>query len=215
MLFLSVISLIFQQLTSDEMAHVLHTEKSQSQTWTSIVAMILGQSYLLNNKQRTQVWIYGQFKAKTWHTLLPSTLARGFEWGIYSHNVRTYVSVTLRNVNLRSHAHRGTHASRALTHEYTGCTYCSTTLDHLASALIKYTILSTMVIGIHTEHSLYTCFCPVKYIHTVKYCGCLTCMLRAGCYIAWQGCSHQTGLTGTNQTNQTGDYSPGWLIFLC
>ena len=35
-------------------------------------------------------------------TLLPSALARGFEWGIYSCNVRTYVSVTLRNVNLRS-----------------------------------------------------------------------------------------------------------------
>ena len=37
--------------------------------------------------------------------LLPSALPRGFEWGIYSHNVsayiRTYVSVTLRNVNLR------------------------------------------------------------------------------------------------------------------
>ena len=55
MLFLLVISLTFQQLTSDVIAHVLHTEKSQSQTWTSIVAMILGQSYLLNNKQRTQV----------------------------------------------------------------------------------------------------------------------------------------------------------------
>ena len=37
--------------------------------------------------------------------LLPSALARGSEWGIYSRNVRayvrTYVSVTLRNVNLR------------------------------------------------------------------------------------------------------------------
>ena len=33
----------------------------------------------------------------------------------------TYVSVTLRNVNLRSRASIGTHASRALTHEDTGC----------------------------------------------------------------------------------------------
>ena len=37
--------------------------------------------------------------------------------------VRTYVSVTLRNVNLRSRPRIGTHAScaRALTHEDTGC----------------------------------------------------------------------------------------------
>ena len=34
-----------------------------------------------------------------------------------------YVSVTLRNVNLHSCARRETHASRALTHEDTGCTY--------------------------------------------------------------------------------------------
>ena len=32
---------------------------------------------------------------------MPSALVWGFEWGIYSHNVRMYVSVTLRNVNLR------------------------------------------------------------------------------------------------------------------
>ena len=36
--------------------------------------------------------------------LLPSVLARGFERGIYSRNVHTYVSVTLRNVNLCSRA---------------------------------------------------------------------------------------------------------------
>ena len=39
--------------------------------------------------------------------LLPSALARGIEWGIYSRNVRAYirmyVSVTLRNVNSRQH----------------------------------------------------------------------------------------------------------------
>ena len=59
--------------------------------------------------------------------LLPSGLAWGFEWGIYSRNVRayvcTYVSVTLRNVNLRSR--RGTHTSRALTRENTGCLHSS------------------------------------------------------------------------------------------
>ena len=49
--------------------------------------------------------------------VLPSALAWGFEWGIYSRNVRTYVSVTLRNVNLRSRARRWTHASRAPTQE--------------------------------------------------------------------------------------------------
>ena len=47
--------------------------------------------------------------------------------GIYSRNVRTYIrtymSVTLRNVNLRSRARRRTRASRALTHEDTGCAY--------------------------------------------------------------------------------------------
>ena len=38
----------------------------------------------------------------------PSALARGFEWGIYSHDMRTYVSlrmyvsVTLRNVAMTS-----------------------------------------------------------------------------------------------------------------
>ena len=37
--------------------------------------------------------------------------------------VRTYMSVTLRNVNLRSHARRGTHASHALSHEDTGYAY--------------------------------------------------------------------------------------------
>ena len=35
----------------------------------------------------------------------------------------TYVSVTLRNVNLHSRARRGTHASCALTHEDTGCAH--------------------------------------------------------------------------------------------
>ena len=44
--------------------------------------------------------------------VLPSALVRGFEWGIYSRNVRTYVSVTLRNVNLRSHASRALTRSR-------------------------------------------------------------------------------------------------------
>ena len=32
---------------------------------------------------------------------LPSTLAWGFEWGIYSRNVCMYMSITLWNVNLR------------------------------------------------------------------------------------------------------------------
>ena len=37
--------------------------------------------------------------------------------------VHAYVSVTLRNVNLHSCAHRGTHASCALSHEDTGYPY--------------------------------------------------------------------------------------------
>ena len=51
--------------------------------------------------------------------LLPSTLARGFEWGIYSRNVRVYVR-TCRSrsgmsicTHLHSRARSGTHASRA------------------------------------------------------------------------------------------------------
>ena len=35
--------------------------------------------------------------------------------------IHTYLSVTLRNVNLCSHARRWTHVSHALTHEDTGC----------------------------------------------------------------------------------------------
>ena len=38
-------------------------------------------------------------------TSLPSALARGFEWGIYSHDVRTYVRTCpsrLRNVEVTS-----------------------------------------------------------------------------------------------------------------
>ena len=54
--------------------------------------------------------------------VIASALAWGFKWGTYSRNVCTYVSVTLRNVNLRSRARRWTQASRALTHEDTGCT---------------------------------------------------------------------------------------------
>ena len=48
----------------------------------------------------------GAYDATITGTLLPSALARGFEWGIYSHDmrmyVRTYVSVTLRNVAVTS-----------------------------------------------------------------------------------------------------------------
>ena len=61
-------------------------------------------------KSSPYVW---RFTKPLFFKLMPSALARGFEWGIYSRNVHmyvctTYVSVMLRNVNLCSRACRGT-----------------------------------------------------------------------------------------------------------